>query len=231
MPVAKETLEDRLTSLQGEIGDLVRPLAHKVSKAAEDGAIDSSFIDRYQETARKLVELNDDLNEDDFDPRALAELRGIIIEAIRDAQEADPERPLDAIDSLLVRAEQLRHIVRDAIDGHVGGAGESSAEVMASLRQTLPSIKQTELAALLGKSQRQVQRWGAQKGPPPRRLEMVARLSTLLRHGWSEQGVVFWFMRPRPDLDGKKPIDVLDDPNREADLMGAARRGRAQHGS
>jgi hypothetical protein len=109
--------------------------------------------------------------------------------------------------------------------------GENSAEVMANLRQILPSIKQAELAALLGKSQRQVQRWGVQKGPPPRRLELVARLAALLRHAWTEQGVVYWFMRPRQDLGGKKPIDVLDDPNREADLMGAARRGRAQHGS
>jgi predicted DNA-binding transcriptional regulator AlpA len=229
--VAEETVEDRLTSLQGEIGDLIRPLAHEVAKAAEDGTIDSSFIDRYRETARRLVELNDDLHEDDFDPRALAELRGIIIEAIRDAQEADPERPLDAIDSLLVRGEQLRHIVRDAIDGYVGGMGASSAEVMANLRQTLPSIKQTELAALLGKSQRQVQRWAAQEGPPPRRLELVARLVAWLRHGWTEQGVVYWFMRPRSDLGGKKPVDVLDDPNRETDLIRAARRGRAQHGS
>lgn len=230
MAVAEETLEDRLTSLQGEIGDLVRPLTHEVSAAAED-AIDPSFIDRYRQTARKLVELNEDLHEEDFDPRALAELRGIIIDAIRDAQEADPERPLDAIDSLLVSAEQLRHIIRDAIDGHVGGAGGSSAAVMSSLRQTLPSIKQSELAALLGKSQRQVQRWAAQGGPPARRLEMVARLAALLRHGWTEQGVVYWFMRPRPDLGGKKPIDALDDLDREADLMSAARHGRAQHGS
>lgn len=231
MAVAEETVEDRLTALQGEIGDLVRPLALEVAKAAEAGAVDPSFIDRYRETARRLVELNDELREDDFGSRALAELRGIIIEAIRDAQEADPERPLDAIDSLLVRAEQLRHIVRDAIDGHVAGVGESSAEAMAGLRELLPSAKLAELAALLGRSQRQVQRWATHEGPPARRLELVAKLAALLQHAWNERGVVYWFMRPRADLGGRKPIDLLDDPAREEELLAAARRGRAQHGS
>jgi transcriptional regulator with XRE-family HTH domain len=231
MPVAEETVEDRLTALQGEIGDLVRPFALEVAKAAEAGAVDSSFTDRYRETARRLAALNDDLREDDFGPQALAELRGIIIDAMREAQEVDHERPLDAIDSLLVRAEQLRHIVRDAIDGHVDGVGGSAAGAMTGLRELLPTVKLAELAALLGRSQRQVQRWAAHEGPPPRRLELVARLAALLRHSWTERGVVNWFLRPRADLGRKKPIDLLDDPAREEDLLMAARRGRAQHGS
>ena len=40
-----------------------------------------------------------------------------------------------------------------------------------------------------------------------------------------------WFYRGRTDLDGKPPIDVLDDPEYERALMIAARQGRAQHGS
>lgn len=223
--------ENRLENIEVELADLVEPFVREVSKAASTDEVDPSFVDRFRETAQRLMELNDELHEDDFDPRALAEFRGIIINAIKDVAEADPDRPLNTIDSLLIRAEQLRHIVRDAMNGHVAGVGQSTDQVMESLRQVLPSIRQVELAALLGRSQRQVQRWATQEGPPPRRLELVARVAALLRHSWTEDGVVAWFFRPRPDLRGKKPVDLLDDPNREAELITAARRGRAQHGS
>lgn len=223
--------ENRLENIRVELADLVEPFVTEVSKAARTDEVDPSFVDRFRDTARRLIELNDELHEDDFDPRALAEFRGIIINAIKDVDEADPQRPLDTIDALLIRAEQLRHLVRDAMDGHVGGVGQNTADVMQSLRETLPSIRQVELAALLGRSQRQVQRWAGQDGPPPSRLELVARIAAFLRHSWTEDGVIAWFMRPRSDLRGKKPIDLLDDPGQEVELITAARRGRAQHGS
>lgn len=223
--------KDRLENIEVELADLVEPFVREVSKAAKTDEVDPSYVDRFRETAKRLIELNDELHEDDFDPRALAEFRGIIINAIKDVAQADESRPLDTIDSLLVHAEQLRHLVRDAMDGHVGGVGQSTKTVLESLRETLPTIRQVELAALLGKSQRQIHRWATQEGPPPRRLELVARIAAFLRHSWTEDGVVAWFFRPRPDLRGKKPIDLLDDPNQEAELITAARRGRAQHGS
>ncbi len=224
-------VENRLEHIEGEISDLVEPFVQEVVTAASKNGVDSSFRDRFRTTARRLIDLNDELHEEDFDPSALAEFRGIIIDTIKDVSEADPDRPLDTIDSILVHAEKLRHIARDAMDGHVGGAGQSSAEVMGSLREVLPSIGQVELAALLGRSQRQVQRWAQQKGAPSRRLELVARIAMLLRHSWTEEGVVAWFLRPQADLSGKQPIDLLDDPNRELELLSRARRGRAQHGS
>jgi hypothetical protein len=224
-------IENRLGHIKGEIDELVEPFASELASAAAREEVDPSFMDRFRATSMRLIELNEELHEDDFDPRALAEFRGIIINVIKDVQEADPDRPLDTIDSILIRAEQLRHLVRDAMDSHVGGAGQSSAEVMKSLRETLPSIRQVELAALLGRSQRQVGRWADQGGPPARRLELVARIAALLRHSWTEEGVVAWFFRPRPDFGNKKPIDILDDPDLELALIAAARRGRAQHGS
>lgn len=222
---------DRLETIEVEISDLVEPFIREVSRAANQDEVDPSFLDRFDETSRRLFALNDELHEEDFDPRMLAEFRGIIISAIKDVSHADQTRPLDTIDSLLVHAEQLRHLVRDALDGHVGGLGQSSQEVMESLREMLPSIRQVELAALLGRSQRQVQRWATQAGPPPRRLELVARIAALLRHSWTEDGVVAWFFRPRRDLGGKKPVDLLDSPDWEDRVLRAARRGRAQHGS
>jgi hypothetical protein len=224
-------LETRLGHIEGELGELVQPFVREVAAAASKDAVDPSFTDRFRHTAKRLLDLNDELHEDDFDPHALAEFRGIIIDTIKDVEEADPDRPLDTVDAILVHAEQLRHLIRDAMDGHVGGSGQSSAEVMQNLRRVLPSIGGVELAALLGRSQRQIQRWAHQTGEPSRRLELVARIAMLLRHSWTEEGVVAWFFRPRPDLDGKKPVDLLDEPGRELDLIAAARRGRAQHGS
>lgn len=221
----------RLENLEVEIADLAESFVTEVSKAVGRDEVDESFTDRFSDTANRLIELNDELHDEDFDPRLVAEFRGIIISALKDMNEADEERPLDTIDSLLIHAEQLRHLVRDALDGHVGGVGQSAKVVMESLRETLPSVRQVELAALLGRSQRQVQRWATQETPAPRRLELVARIAALLRHSWTEEGVAAWFFRPRPDLDGKEPVDLLDDPDRESDLMVAARRGRAQHGS
>jgi hypothetical protein len=221
----------RLENLEVEIADLAESFVTEVSKAVGRDEVDESFTDRFSDTANRLIELNDELHDEDFDPRLVAEFRGIIISALKDVNEADEERPLDTIDSLLIHAEQLRHLVRDALDSHVGGVGQSAKVVMESLRETLPSVRQVELAALLGRSQRQVQRWATQETPAPRRLELVARIVALLRHSWTEEGVAAWFFRPRPDLDGKEPVDLLDDPDRESDLMFAARRGRAQHGS
>lgn len=223
--------EDRLENIEVELTDLIGKFVAEVSRATGEGEVDEAYIDRFRETSRRLVDLNDELHEDDFDPSALAEFRGIILNAVRDVDGADPSRPLDTIDSLLVYAEQLRHLVRDAMDGHVGGAGQNTKVVMESLKDVLPSTRQVELAALLGRSQRQVQRWSTQEGPPPRRLELVTRIAALLRHSWTEAGVVAWFFRPRSDLRNRKPIDLLDDPSHESDLLIAARRGRAQHAS
>ena len=223
--------ENRLGNLEGELTELIEPFIREFGRAAKEKEVDQTYLDRFEETARRLVDLNEDLHEEDFDPRALAEFRGIILNAVKAVNDADPERPLDTVDSLLVHAEQLRHIVRDAMDGHVGGAGQNTKAVMESLKETLPSVRQVELAALLGKSQRQVQRWAAQETAPPRRLEVVTRIAALLRHAWTPEGVVAWFFRPRPDLHNRKPVDLLDDPEREGELIAAARRGRAQHGS
>jgi transcriptional regulator with XRE-family HTH domain len=223
--------ENRLENIKDELTNLIEPFVREFGRAAKEKEVDQTYLARFEETARRLVDLNEDLHEEDFDPRALAEFRGIILSAVKVVNDADPNRPLDTIDSLLIHAEQLRHIVRDAMDGHVGGVGQNTKAVMESLKATLPSIRQVELAALLGKSQRQVQRWSSQETPPPRRLEVVARIAALLRHAWTPEGVVAWFFRPRPELQNRKPVDLLDDPDREGELIGAARRGRAQHGS
>ncbi|HET9074865.1 MAG TPA: hypothetical protein VFN48_09820 [Solirubrobacteraceae bacterium] len=196
-----------------------------------DGEIDDGYADRFAATLRRLVDLNDRLHPEDFDPAALAEIRNIIIKWIAELQTFDPERPLDSVDYYLVNAEAIRHLIRDALDAHVNGVGDDARAVIDALQHWLPGLTQTKLATLLGVTTRQIQRWKREGGPPTRRLRTVARLVAILRRAWTEEGVVAWFYRPRRELGGKAPVDVLGDAEYEEALGVAARQGRAQHGS
>jgi uncharacterized protein (DUF2384 family) len=186
---------------------------------------------RFAETQDRLLALNETLHPEDFDPEALAEIRDIMLKWIAAANNFDESRPLDTVDTYLIHAEAMRHLVRDALDAHVEGAGSDAQTVVAQLLEWLPNTTQTEIAQLVGISSRQFHRWKTSGGQPPRRLTLVARLVALLRRAWTEEGVIAWFHRPRRELDGKTPLDVLDDPAFEQLLLTAVRQGRAQHGS
>jgi hypothetical protein len=194
--------------------------------------VDDAFRERFAHTGTRLLDLNEQLYPEDFDDAALAEIRDIILKGIKAATEVPEDRPLDRLDDFLVRAEAIRHIIRDALDGHVKGLADDDAKaIVESLRDQLPRLKQKDLAGLVGRSPRQVQRWARDGGPPTRRLLLVSRMVALLKRAWTEEGVVSWFDRPRGELDGKRPLDTLDDPAYEQRLMLAVRQGRAQHGS
>jgi hypothetical protein len=222
--------QERLQRLEVLIEDWKARLFEELPDA-EAGNVDRAYADRFKQTIDRLLNLNDELHPEDFDPEALAELRGILLNVVRATQDFDEDRPLDSLDDFLVHAEALRHIVRDALDGHVAGPDDDARVVMARLEQWLPHVRQKALAELVGRSPRTIQRWSAQGGEPPRRLRLVGRLVALLRRGWTEDGVLAWFYRARPDLRGKRPIEVLDDTALEQSLLTAARQGRAQHGS
>jgi uncharacterized protein (DUF2384 family) len=96
----------------------------------------------------------------------------------------------------------------------------------------LPALSVTELSEPTGVSIRQLQRRRHDGGGvSSHRLQIVARLVACLRHAWTDQGVYSWFERPRPELDGHAPVELLDDPDRERDLLLLARAGRVEGGS
>jgi hypothetical protein len=221
---------ERLQRLEDAIEDWKRRLIDEIPGAAA-GGIDRAYQERFKQTVHRLVQLNDQLHPEDFDPEALAELRGLLLSMVGAAEGFDAERPLDSLDDFLVQAEALRHIVRDAIDGHVSGPEDDAQAVITRLQTWLPQMSQKQLAELVGRSPRTLQRWASTGGTPTRRLRLVGRLVALLRRGWTEDGVVAWFNRPRREFRGRAPIDLLDDVAYEPSLMIAARQGRAQHGS
>lgn len=233
MPKTASPEQQRLQGLDDQLGQWKQRFLEHVERAHADdeGGIDDAYADRFQETAQRLIDLNDQLHVEDFDPEALAEIRDQIIRGIAIVERFDEDRPFDSLDDFLVQAEAIRHLIRDALDAHVDGADQDSREVLANLERWLGGMSQGSLAALIGISPRQLQRWRKEGARPTRRLQLVARLVALLRRAWSEEGVVAWFFRPNTHLEGRRPIDVLEDPEFERLLGIAARQGRAQHGS
>ncbi len=234
MPNTASPEQERLQGLD----DLLETWKVRFLESVEDapepgdaGELDEAYAERFKETNKRLFDLNDRLNPEDFDPEALAEIRDRIIRWIAALEEFDRDQPLDRIDYFLVHAEAIRHIIRDALDAHVDGAGHDSREILANLQTWLPRTRQSSLAELVGISTRQLQRWRKEGGKPTRRLQSVARLIALLRRAWHEEGILAWFYRPHNDLEGRAPIEVLEDPEFEHPLALAARQGRAQHGS
>jgi uncharacterized protein (DUF2384 family) len=188
----------------------------------------TGWLELTKDTLRRVAELDEELHEVDFDPEWVAEFRGLLLDIVRATQ---TKEPLDAYDKLLLNTEAVRHLVRDAIDGHVRGGEDNVGAMIEQLIQWLPRVSQSELAQLMGVSTRQLQRWATSTADPTRRAQLVARLVAVLRRSWTPEGVVAWFYRPRPSLGGRAPVDVLSDASYEQELLLAVRQGRAQHGS
>lgn len=233
--MAGKTVGEELTQLES-FQELVQQwhdnLVQDVPPTA-DGLPDAEeFYERWRQTVARWSTLINRQMPPALDPEEVAEVRGDLIEIMGSVADYAPERPLDSMDAIMVHLEAIRHVVRDAVDGHV--APETDARPMlVALEDKLPRITRKDLGQLLGTSDRSIQRTLKSPAPvpPARRLVIVARLVEILRRGWTPEGVVAWFFRPRAELDGKAPFDVLDDVDSERALLSAAKQGRAQHGA
>jgi uncharacterized protein (DUF2384 family) len=230
LPTATSPERDRLTTIDELSRELLEWRATLDAALGElsTGLTDEAYQQRLKDTMVRLVQVDGELHKADFDPEWVAEFRGLLIDSLRAIQN---QRPLDAFDKLLLNIEAMRHLLRDALDGHVEGGEHDVAAVVQQLQQWLPRASQPELAGLMGISTRQYQRWGRMHSEPTRRAQMVARLIAILRRSWTDAGVVAWFYRPRPELAEQAPVDVLDNIAYEQALFRAVRQGRAQHGA
>lgn len=94
-------------------------------------------------------------------------------------------------------------------------------------------VSQAELAHLLGVSPRQFQRWlspaetAGPEGDDLRRVRAVARIVNQLRFSLTPAGVIAWFSRRLPQLGRRRPLDLLERPERLPELIALAADTRA----
>jgi hypothetical protein len=224
------TTEERLERVDREVEDLKRSFVEAIQHLQVTPEVDASFDHRLSSVSARFRQLRTELQPEDFDKAQLDELWRAVVD-IPDLLEATPN--LEACDQMLIRIERVRHVVRDAIDEHVAGIAGDTAAVMNDLGRWLPTTTREKLAELLGVERRTLSRWQKLTGrAAPPRLRAVARIVAILRHSWTEQGIVAWFHRPRRELGGVTPLEVLADDNfDEQALMSAARSGRSQYGA
>ncbi len=228
--MADLTYEERLEKLDREVSALQRMFVEAIEEVRRAPETDDSFDARWVEIAERLKGLRGDIQPGDYDKSQLATLATAMLD-IRDQLDREEEGKLDVCGNLMILLEQIRHVVRDALDEHVTGVADDVGLVMHDLGEWLPNIPDRTIADLLEVDRRTLSRWRGQAGEPRRGLRIFARLVAILRHNWDEQGIVAWFDRPRRDLGGRRPATVLLDPNYEDELISAARAGRSQYAS
>lgn len=226
MPVLDE--QERTALLEAD--DELSALQAALESAVQNNAIDRESVDRLRETAQEVVHRINSKLPMQIDPDARDEIRRRLIEMLT-LKMVDGEL-LDLADRALIEAEAVRHVVRDLLQEQPPVELRQAGQTVRLLEEWLPGLSVSELSELTDVSVRQLQRLRRdEKSVSSARLQLVARLAAILRHAWTDRGVFDWFARPRVELGGRAPLELLDDPSRERDLLLLARAGRVQGGS
>ncbi len=226
---AKDPQRRRLIEIDTEVEGVKAAFEEALDEVTGHPEIDGSAYKRLADVGRRLADLKPQLEAADLSYEQRATLYSALVD-VNTAMNAAPG-DLNRFEAALVGIERVRHVVRDALDEFVGGANADRRRLLQELERSLPGIRQADIAELLAVDPRTIRRWSGDAGEPEHRLQLVARLVAVLRHAWTPKGILAWFHRPRRDLDGKPPIDLLDDPSSELALLSAARSSRNQYGT
>jgi hypothetical protein len=224
MAVLEEVERQALKSVDESLKQIQRSL----EEAARGGALDRQTIDRLGATAKKAAQRVNESLPPHLDDRAAAEIRNRLIAIL--TLDIEETASLDVADRFLMEMEAVRHIVRDLLDEQPPVELRDAANLVTLLESWLPRVTVGQLSEILGLSERALQRRRHGEGEATHRMGLVARLVAILRHSWTDEGVAAWFHRPLTALGGARPIELLDDPGRERDLLLTARSGRVQGG-
>jgi transcriptional regulator with XRE-family HTH domain len=207
-------------------------LLEQAARKELDQEGDEGTLKRLTTAARRWVLQFDRDLPDSLPSETQNEIRTHLIGGLATLEAEDfEERLLDHLDSLVIRLEAVRHILRDALDEGFGAGITTNGDAVRRIEEWLPAVDRAQLGKLLGVDPRTIQRWLKEKNALNPRVRAVARLIALLRRSWTPEGVVSWFHRPRHELDGRAPIELLEDPLEHELLLQIARQGRASHGA
>lgn len=210
--------------------DELSGLQRALEAAAQSDALDPESVDRLKATAEQAVARVNDNLPPHIDADARDEIRRRLIGLL--TLRLDQGESLDLADRALLEAEAVRHVMRDLLQEQPPVELRESAAVIKLLEEWLPGLAVRHLAELLGVSTRQLQRRRQDRGSTStHRMQVVVRLVAVLRHAWTDEGVYAWFHRPRLELGGAAPIELLEDAAYEHELLLTARAGRVQGGS
>jgi hypothetical protein len=224
---------DEITAFEDELQALI------TNDEAPTGA--TSLKERTAETRDRLLALSQEGIQLELDDELKTELFAYCLSTLHKLTEAsgaaeDSEAGRQKVAEALVDLEALRHILRDGIDHEplrtldTGSRHVlSRADAARHVAEWLPRLNVDDQAVLLGLDPRGLRRWrGDEQTPATRHAELAVELAGILRHSWTDEGVLRWFSRSHPLLEGHAPNDVLDDPDWERRLRDAARAARAQ---
>ena len=222
------TPEERLGHADEELLDLKNGFVKAIAQLQEHPDVDNSFHERLEVIVERLGALREQLRPEDLDKAQVIEFHTALWEINGLLREKEASYDLDVIDQLLIAIERVRHVIRDALDEHVVGLPNDAGLVIEELKKWLPNTSNETIAHLVGVNRKTLSRWTKERRTPARRLQLVAHLVAILRHNWTEEGILFWFERPRRGLNGKKPVTLLENPGSEDLLLSEARAGRSQ---
>lgn len=98
------------------------------------------------------------------------------------------------------------------------------------LLDTVPEVPASAWSRIVGVSLRTWRRWGTGEARPrpanATRLGALAACVAQLRHGYSPDGTTAWFTRRHPQLDDRRPVDLLGDAAAQDRLVDAAAGAR-----
>lgn len=206
-------------------------LAHELGEAnrrlARETETPASVVGLVEEVA-DAIGAGDDSALAVVNPWLWIRVQGAALRAQAALREDDPQRRR----RLRLALEQIRFLFARIAEREPIGEDRPASDVARWLEATLPSVAQPRKAELLGVGLRTYQRWISEReattpsSEDERRLRVVARIVSQLRHSLTAPGVVEWFEHPRADLDDAAPTTVLDDPDRLEALLAAAAASR-----
>jgi hypothetical protein len=161
----------------------------------------------------------------------------LLLQSVVAAQEAiEDRRPSRGRDRLRIALESMRQAFAAIAEGEELSDERSPKQIVRWLVETT-EVPQARLAALVGVSPRQFQRWASPneaaqpEGDDARRVRAIARIVNQLRFALTPGGTIDWFDWPRRDLRGRSPRELLADPKRLPQLTAAAAAMRSTSGA